>query len=96
MSRRRVLAVIGLALLAAGLTVGLLPRSAQGVTCGSVFVGRGNAFVSDLLGETRGAEAQCADERAAARLPAVGLLVGGAALLIGAAVVGAPGRTTPR
>jgi hypothetical protein len=93
MTGRSVAGTAGLVLLLAGLLLGFLPRSAQGVTCGSAFVASGKPYVSDLLGETRGARADCVDTRSGARTPAIVLLSVGGALTLGAAT--RPGKPTP-
>jgi hypothetical protein len=79
---RRALVIAGLALLAAGLVLGLIPRHAAGQRCGSAFTPRGDAFVSDLLGHTRGAEASCDTARSALKTPAVAALAAGGVLLL--------------
>lgn len=84
---RRVAVIAGLTLLAAGLVLGLIPRHAAGQRCGSAFVPRGDAAVSDLLGSTLGAEASCDTARSTLKAPAIGAVVSGGLLVIGGLVV---------
>src|SRR6266568_2662789 len=96
MGRGRVLLVVGLALLAAGLLWGFLPRSAGGVGCGSAFVGSRAAEMADLTGaidaDTTGMPMdrsvgyyadRCADVRSAGRIPAILLIAAGTVLSLG-------------
>lgn len=89
MSARGAVAAVALALLAVGVVLGLVPRSAGGVNCGSALRSSGAATVADLIGEGGGdVRARCEDARSAMRAPTLGLLVGGGVLMLGAAVTG--------
>lgn len=102
----RILIVAGLVLLAGGLILGFLPKTAPGpfgpVSCGSAFRGSSDAAVTDFQDTLGGgpsaplgsAETACAAKRSDARtLPVVLLVLGGAALLSG--VAAAAGNKTP-
>lgn len=104
----RVLLATGLVLLGGGLLVGLLPRSAGSVSCGSAFRPSGDALSADfgraasadrsgvLLGSPTAVSDRCGDLRSAARLPAVALLVLGAAGVAGGMVAAAGATGRPR
>jgi hypothetical protein len=89
----RILLAAGLVLLAGGLILGFLPKTAAGVSCGSAFHGTDAATVADygstLTGSldappVGGYAAACADARSAAKTaPIVLLVLGGAALVSG-------------
>lgn len=79
------LLMLGGALLGVGLILGLMPVTAEGVSCGTGVTGAsGDAFVSDLtssmLGRTGGADRACADALSSRRAVAWGLLIPGAVL----------------
>jgi hypothetical protein len=95
----RILLATGLVLLAGGLILGFLPKSAAGVSCGSAFHGTDAATVADygstLTGSldvppAGGYAAACDDARSSAKTAPIVLLVLGGAALVGAAVVAAP------
>ncbi|MGR6922571.1 hypothetical protein ACU635_50670 [[Actinomadura] parvosata] len=95
----RVLTVVGLVVLVLGLVVGVLPVSARGTSCGAAFFPSDDARVADLtsalIADSRGAtlddlsptENACRDLHSLVRIPAVGLLVVGAGLLVAGGVV---------
>ena len=93
MTGRTVAATLGFVLILAGAVVGFLPRTVQGVSCGSAFLDNGSAAITDLIGETRGAASACDDARSTTRLPALILLPIGAVLLVGSALGRQPGGT---
>lgn len=95
MTGRTLAAVAGFALVIAGTVLGFLPRTAAGASCGSAFLGSGEAAVTDLIGETSGAAAACGDARSTTRLPALILLPVGAVLLVGSAAGPRPDQATP-
>ena len=87
----RLLIVVGVLLLAAGLTVGLTSASASGTICGSVFVSSNRADVADYANAFGGVRTdlatQCADTLNGRRSTMLVLLIPGViALLAGAAV----------
>jgi redox-regulated HSP33 family molecular chaperone len=100
----RILLAAGLVLLAGGLLIGFLPRSAADVSCGSAFHGNGDALGADFgraaaadsagvrLGSVTAISDRCSDARSATRIPAIVLLVlGGAAAAAG--LTAAAGKT---
>lgn len=103
----RTLIVAGLALLAGGLILGFLPKTAAGpfgpVACGSAFHGTGDAASADFQ-DTLGAgvsaplgsaEAACAAARSNARTaPIVLMVLGSVGLLAGVAVAVKDPRVT--
>jgi hypothetical protein len=107
----RILIVLGLALLAAGLVLGLLPKTAPGaygpVSCGSAFHGSSAARVDDYQATLSGGPAEvglsplgstsstCAAARSGAKTAPVVLLVLGAGLLVGGVVVAASKERLP-
>lgn len=92
MTTRRVLLLVGLVLLAGGLLMGFLPRSAGGVSCGSPFAASNqSAYTRDLVnsmyGQRTDVAAQCAAARSSGQVPAIILSVAGAMVLVGSAFV---------
>ncbi|MBO0879703.1 MAG: hypothetical protein J2P17_04900 [Mycobacterium sp.] len=103
MSAARVLSLVGVLLVVAGLVTGFMPVSAQGTNCGSAFHASRDAEIADLtnameadsagvslfnVGST--AEA-CSSLRSTVRIPAVVLLVlGGCVLLVRVVKFGTP------
>lgn len=79
-------ALAGVALLLAGLVLGLIPHTAADGSCGSAFRPSGAARISDLVGDTRGAQAACDDLLSGDRQVALVLTGLGAAALLVAAV----------
>lgn len=95
----RILIVAGLALFAAGLVLGFLPKTAAGVNCGSAFHASTDAQVADFGATLTGSfavpplggyAAACADARSGAKAPAVGLLVVGGVLAAAGGVAALP------
>ena len=103
MNTHKLLGWLTLAFLAVGLLVGLMPLSAQGVSCGSAFRGSNAASVSDLTGSlgggaafgTIGASASCDDKRSTVRLFAVPLMVIGLGVGVGFALTSPKPGTKP-
>jgi hypothetical protein len=103
----RVLFVVGLGLLAGGVLLGFLPRSAGGVDCGSAFRSSDAAAVADYgraidadrtgddLDSLSPSADRCSDARSTTRGPAVVLITLGAAGVAAGLVVGAGGRPLP-
>jgi hypothetical protein len=93
MTGRRVLLLVGLALVVGGLLFGFLPRTVSGVSCGSAFVENRHAansadLLGAILGESTGIADRCSDVRSASRIPALVLLALGGVLAVGSAFVG--------
>lgn len=88
MTARAYTAVAALLLLVTGLTLGLVPHTAAGGSCGSAFQPSGSAAISDLIGNTAGAAVACDDVLDGARQIAVILLGLGAAALLVAIIAG--------
>lgn len=74
------LVLVGAALVAGGLALGLMPVRADGVACGS-------AFRASSAGRGLFAEPACDGPRSMWRVPAVALLAAGGVLAVGGAVV---------
>jgi hypothetical protein len=107
----RILITLGLALLAGGLVLGLLPKTAPGaygpVSCGSAFRGSSAATVDDYQATLSGgpadlglsplgsASSACAAARSSAKTAPVVLLVLGGGLLLGGIVVAASRERLP-
>lgn len=101
----RILLALGLALLAGGLVLGFLPKTAPGalgpVSCGSAFHGTGAATVDDYQATLSGGAADlglsplgststaCAVARSGAKTTPIALLVFGTGLLSAGIVVAA-------
>ncbi|MER7505281.1 hypothetical protein AB0L05_17215 [Nonomuraea pusilla] len=95
------LVIVALALIGAGLLVGFIPVSSQGVNCGSAFAASKDARIADfthaISADSRGVsleslspvEYACTDLRGVVRMPALVLLFAGVALLGTAGVVSA-------
>jgi hypothetical protein len=84
----KILGLIGGVMLAVGLTIGFVPVSASGASCGSAFVASDSAAVADYMSVLRGqgmgqAVDDCASSRSSWRLVALALLIPGA--LVGGA-----------
>lgn len=84
----KVLGLIGGVMLAVGLTIGFVPVSASGASCGSAFVASDNAVVADYTSILRGqgmghAVDDCASSLSTWRVVALALLIPGA--LVGGA-----------
>lgn len=97
----RILLALGLVLLAGGLALGFMPRSALGVSCGSAYRGTSDAFVADATnsfwmqdrqatGSVMKYSEACSSTRSGGRTQSVPLLVVGLGLLIAGLVVLAP------
>lgn len=107
----RILIALGLALLAGGLILGFLPKTAAGslgpVSCGSAFHGTGAATVDDYQATLSGGAADlslsplsstsaaCAAARSNAKTAPIVLLVLGGGLLVGGVVVAASKERLP-
>lgn len=80
----KVLSWVGLAVLAVGVLVGLIPVSSGGSSCGSAFFGSDDAYVSDLVDSFSGISGSSAEScdglRSVIRVPAIVLLVIGGGL----------------
>jgi hypothetical protein len=83
-SAARVLALLGLAVAAAGILAGLLPISSGGESCGGGFWSTGAARDADLTASVGGrdgtAVAGCKDKRATVRLVVIPMIVAGGAV----------------
>lgn len=95
----KALTVVGLALLAGGLLLGIAPMHAQGSDCGSAFRASSDAQVADLVdsfsGRSGTAAEECSDKRSGRQPVAWCLVVGGGVLLLGAAAMRRPQPVRP-
>lgn len=86
----KIIGALAAGLILAGLVVGFAPINSGLVSCGSAFIGTNDAQVSDLsstLGGSTGLTdhmGDCASKRGMLRIPAIALLVLGAAAGAGA------------
>lgn len=102
----RILLALGFALFAGGLVLGFIPKTADGISCGSAFKASTDAAVADYGSTLTGSYTDpplsgsyardCADTRTAAKAPAVTLLVIGGALIAAGAVTALPSTGTRR
>ncbi|MEU1736361.1 hypothetical protein [Streptosporangium sp. NPDC020145] len=81
----KVLAFIGLLLVGSGVLAGMMPVTAEGGECGSVF------FETDFTSEDEsfrniGPQSGCTDTRSLVRIPITVLIVAGGATLIAASL----------
>lgn len=94
---KRVVLLTGLAFVVLGLALGLAPRTASGVSCGSAFAPSDKAEVADataaILADNGGGPyrdrdlaGRCQDTRTAMRFPAIALLVIGGLTTAGVTV----------
>lgn len=92
MDARRVLLLVGLALVAGGLLFGFLPRSVSGENCGSAFVENRSVWTADvgnaMGGRSTNIADRCSDTRSSGRIPALVLLVLGGMLAVGSVFIG--------
>lgn len=94
----RVMVVLGIALLAAGLVVGFFIHvHAGGYDCGTAFRDGGKAFQADLRDAITGGSgvSGCDSARSSAKVLPIVLLVIGAVALVGSAFVTPPKREAP-
>lgn len=95
----RLLIVLGVLLLAAGLAVGLTSASAHGTSCGSVFVSSNRADVADYANAFGGIRTdlagQCADTLSGRRSVTLALLIPGVIALVAGAGMALTARARP-